>query len=147
MGAQKPIERTCSCGATFKGDPKREYCDKCRKTRAAEHARDTYRRKAGWTEAEIKAGHRDGRAETTPVRKSATPPAAPAPQNPAPAQAPTPQQPPAPQITEQPPPAPAHGSPYMPGVDRAIAKVLRDFATRQRAVLAATDALITALEQ
>ncbi len=140
MGAQKPIEKACGCGATFKGDPKREFCDKCRKTRAAEHARDKYRRKAGWTEAEIKAGHRDGRAETTPVRKSTTPPAAPEPQAPAPL--------PVPQITEPQPPAPvAHGSPYMPGVDRAIAKVLRDYATRQRNVLTATEALIAALEQ
>lgn len=53
--AHAEIKHICiKCGAEFQGGARSKYCPECRK----DYQHDYYRRKLGWTEEEIRLGHR-----------------------------------------------------------------------------------------
>lgn len=57
--AHAKIPHICMmCGEHFTGGARSKYCPACRKKHVAELSRDYFRRKAGWTEEEIRLGHR-----------------------------------------------------------------------------------------
>lgn len=58
-GKYAKIPHICMmCGEHFTGGARSKYCPACRKKHVAELSRDYFRRKAGWTEEEIRLGHR-----------------------------------------------------------------------------------------
>ena len=53
--AHAEIKHICiKCGAEFQGGARSKYCPECRK----DYQNDYHRRKLGWTEEEIRLGHR-----------------------------------------------------------------------------------------
>nr|DAJ70690.1 MAG TPA: Transcription initiation factor IIE, alpha FINGER, Transcription [Caudoviricetes sp.] len=57
--SQRSIPHKCSiCGAEFQGGTNVKYCPKCRKAARTTYMRNFERRKLGWTEEEIRLGHR-----------------------------------------------------------------------------------------